>query len=38
MFIINHAQKFKYQPGQMKVELTENKQNFLCIEIHCPQW
>ena len=34
MFIINHAQKFKYKPGGIEVKLRKNKRSFLCIAIH----
>jgi hypothetical protein len=37
MFIINHAQKFKYKPGQINVKLRKNKWNFLFIAVHCLQ-
>jgi hypothetical protein len=37
MFIINHAQKFKYKPGQIKVKLRKSKRSSHCTAIHCLQ-
>lgn len=37
MFIRNHAQKFKYKPGRIKVKLRKNKRSFHYIAVRCLQ-